>query len=110
LPIKASLLLQRHFPGVGNWMADEVLWQAKIHPRMASGEIEGARLGALWKSIRFVCAGAMKHVSHDFSDPPRGWFFHERWSVGGKCPRDGTKLKRDTIGGRTTAWCPKCQG
>lgn len=109
LPIKATLLLQKHFPGVRNWMADEILWQAKIHPGTTSGEIEGARLAALWKNIRFVCAGAMKHVSKDFSDPPPGWLFHERWSRDGNCPRDGTKLKRDTIGGRTTAWCSKCQ-
>ena len=109
LPIKTTLLLQRHFPGVGNWMADEILWRARIHPLTPSGDIEGAQLTTLWKSIRFVCVGALKHVSKDFSDPPRDWFFHERWGRNGKCPRDGTFLKRDTIGGRTTAWCPKCQ-
>jgi formamidopyrimidine-DNA glycosylase len=109
LPIKATLLLQQHFPGVGNWMADEILWCAKMNPRTLSGDISGARVSALFKSIRFVCSGALKHVGEEFSDPPENWFFHVRWSAGGKCPRDGTKLKRDTIGGRTTAWCPKCQ-
>ena len=109
LPIKATLLLQKHFPGVGNWMADEIVWQAKLHPRQASGEINEAQLTTLWKCVRFVCSGALKHVGKDFSDPPLGWLFHERWSRSGKCPRDGTKLKRETIGGRTTAWCPKCQ-
>lgn len=109
LSIKATLLLQQHFPGIGNWMADEVLWQARIHPLTPSGGIDGAHLAALWKSIRAVCLGALRHVGEDFSDPPRGWLFHERWSRRGKCPRDGTQLKRETIGGRTTAWCPKCQ-
>jgi formamidopyrimidine-DNA glycosylase len=109
LPIKATLLLQQHFPGVGNWMADEILWRAKIDPRTASGGIEGARLNELWKNIRYVCTGAIKHISNDFSDPPPGWFFHVRWSAKGKCPRDGSPLKRGTIGGRTTAWCAKCQ-
>lgn len=109
LTIKATLLMQKHFPGVGNWMADEILWRAKIHPLTPSGDIDGDRLMALWKTIRFVCAGALKHVANDFSDPPRDWLFHERWGRNGQCPRDGTPLKRDTIGGRTTAWCPKCQ-
>jgi formamidopyrimidine-DNA glycosylase len=109
LPLKALLLVQDHFPGVGNWMADEILWRTKLHPQRAGGEISTAQLSALWKEIRFVCAGAMKHVSHDFSDPPRGWFYHERWTAGGRCPRDGATLARGTIGGRTTAWCPKCQ-
>lgn len=31
-PIKAVLLLQTGFPGVGNWMADEILWRARISP------------------------------------------------------------------------------
>jgi formamidopyrimidine-DNA glycosylase len=110
LPIKASLLLQKHFPGVGNWMADEILWRARLHPRAASGTIEGKALKDLWKQTVFVCREAMEHIGSDFSDPPRGWFFHERWSAKGKCPRDAAPLKRDTIGGRTTAWCPKCQG
>ena len=109
LPIKGTLLLQKHFPGVGNWMADEILWRTGIDPRRPSGEIPGSRLGGLWKAIRFVCQGAIKHVSGDFSDPPRNWFYHERWAAGGKCPRDGAVLKRATVGGRTTAWCPKCQ-
>ena len=109
LPIKGALLLQKHFPGVGNWMADEILWRTRIDPRCASGRITDARLDALWKAIRFVCQGAMKHVSGSHADPPRDWFFHERWEAGGHCPRDGTMLKRATVGGRTTAWCPKCQ-
>jgi formamidopyrimidine-DNA glycosylase len=109
LPIKASLLLQQHFPGIGNWMADEILWRAKIHPRRASGDVTGASLTRLWKEIRFVCREALKHIGESFADPPRGWMFHERWSRNGKCPRHGTPLERDTIGGRTTAWCAKCQ-
>lgn len=109
LPLKAALLLQAHFPGVGNWMADEILWLTRLHPRTASGDITGARLTALWKAIRFVCRAAMKHVGTDFSDPPKNWFYHQRWAAGGLCPRDGKILARDTIGGRTTAWCPHCQ-
>ena len=109
LAIKPTLLLQNYFPGVGNWMADEILWRARFHPRTPSGRLDTARVDVLWESIRFVCAGALKHVGKDYSDPPRGWLFHERWSGDGKCPRDETILKRETIGGRTTAWCPKCQ-
>jgi formamidopyrimidine-DNA glycosylase len=74
-----------------------------------SGTIEGTRLRSLRKEIVFVCREALKHIGENFSDPPRGWLFHERWSAKGKCPRDGALLKRETIGGRTTAWCSKCQ-
>lgn len=109
LPIKAALLLQRHFPGVGNWMADEILWRARVHPRTPSGAIAGRSLHELWKQTVFVCRAALQHIGADFSDPPRGWLIHERWSARGQCPRDGTQLTRETIGGRTTAWCARCQ-
>jgi formamidopyrimidine-DNA glycosylase len=109
LPIKAALLLQRHFPGVGNWMADEILWQAGIDPRTKSGQLTPEQSDSLWKAARHVCREALRHVGEDFGDPPAGWLFHERWKRGGICPRHHESLARATVGGRTTAWCRKCQ-
>jgi formamidopyrimidine-DNA glycosylase len=109
LPIKAALLLQSGFPGVGNWMADEILWRARIDPRIRAAELPEKLSGALWQSLRFVCREAVRRIGNDFSDPPRNWLFHQRWSRTGRCPRDGEPLVRETIGGRTTAWCRKCQ-
>jgi formamidopyrimidine-DNA glycosylase len=108
-PIKAVLLLQKGFPGVGNWMADEILWRARIAPRTRAGKLSVEKLGAIWRATRFVAQASLQTIGRDFSDPPKSWLLHERWKTGGKCPRDGTTLRRATIGGRTTAWCPKCQ-
>jgi formamidopyrimidine-DNA glycosylase len=109
LPIKATLLLQAGFPGIGNWMADEILWRAKVDPRKLSQQMGPAQRQALWESLRLVCRGALRHISRDFADPPRGWLFHERWTRHGRCPIHGTPLRRYEIGGRSTAWCPVCQ-
>src|SRR4051812_4583447 len=109
LPIKASLLLQRGFPGVGNWMADEILWRAKINPRIPTGQLQSDQLECLWKAVRFVCGTAVRRIGSGLSDPPPNWLFHERWSAAGRCPRDKQPLNRETIGGRTAAWCPRCQ-
>jgi formamidopyrimidine-DNA glycosylase len=109
LAIKPALFLQSGFPGVGNWMADEILWRARIHPRTAAGRLSHEQVKRLWRSLRFVCRAALKHISPAFSDPPRGWLFHERWEDGGCCPIHGAGLRRETVGGRTTAWCPRCQ-
>jgi formamidopyrimidine-DNA glycosylase len=114
LPLKAALLDQATFPGIGNWMADEILWQARIHPRTRAGELSDAQMRQLWRTTRTVTKRAIASVakssdSHDFGDPPKGWLFHQRWRRGGMCPRDGTPLRHETIGGRTTAWCPQCQ-
>jgi hypothetical protein len=32
-------LVQERFPGVGNWMADEILWRACIHPSKRCGQL-----------------------------------------------------------------------
>lgn len=109
LPIKAALLHQKGFPGIGNWMADEILWRAGVAPKRASGELKETELARLHKEVRFVAREALKKIGPDFGDPPKGWLFHERWSAKGICPRHKTPLRRETIGGRTTAWCPKCQ-
>jgi formamidopyrimidine-DNA glycosylase len=109
LPIKASLLLQKGFPGIGNWMADEILWRAGIAPRKPTARLKPAELQSLWKEVRYVARVALEKIGKDFGDPPKGWLFHERWNGKGRCPIHKTPLKRETIGGRTTAWCSKCQ-
>ena len=108
-PIKAVLLSQVGFPGVGNWMADEILWRAQIAPRTLAGKIGAPKLAALYRSTRFVARAALEIIGTDWSDPPPTWLLHERWKTGGKCPKHGTTLQRATIGGRTTAWCARCQ-
>jgi formamidopyrimidine-DNA glycosylase len=108
-PIKAVLLLQTGFPGVGNWMADEILWRARLDPRLPAGQIDGAALPKLCRAVKFVCRGALRTVARDFSDPPKDWLFHQRWEASGQCPIHTTPLSRVRIGGRTSAWCPRCQ-
>ena len=112
-PIKAVLLMQAIFPGVGNWMADEILWRSRIHPSTPSGTLSVTRAGELFRETKAVAEAALNTIATasgpDFGNPPDGWLFHERWGKTGTCPRCKTALSRDEIGGRTTAWCPKCQ-
>jgi len=109
LSLKAVLLLQSGFPGLGNWMVDEILWRAQLHPRTPAGQVTSGELSRLWRTIRFVCRQAMKSVGRSYSGLPAGWLFHERWNATGQCPRHGRLLVRETVGGRTTAWCSVCQ-
>ncbi|HZM01955.1 MAG TPA: DNA-formamidopyrimidine glycosylase family protein [Candidatus Saccharimonadales bacterium] len=108
-PIKAVLLLQSGFPGIGNWMADEILWQSKIHPGRPTGGLLAAETKRLRAKVQHVCREALRAIGdHDGDLPPR-WLFHHRWRRGGHCPADGTVLQRGQFGGRTTCWCPSCQ-
>ena len=108
-PLKALLLIQEFFPGIGNWMADEILWQARLHPRVAAGDLDDAAASQLWRVMRFVCRVALKTIGVDWSDPPADWLIHQRWKRTAHCPKHGIRLERATLGGRSTVWCPRCQ-
>lgn len=116
-PIKAALLMQERFPGVGNWMADEILWRARVGPSRAAGSLDGAETRALHRECRAVCRDALRKIAGvggqlppDLNvHIPRTWLFKYRWRKGGHCPRCETPLRHATIGGRTSCWCPRCQ-
>jgi formamidopyrimidine-DNA glycosylase len=116
-PIKAVLLMQERFPGIGNWMADEVLWRAAIHPKRLAGSLRPAEVRALWRECRRVCRLALATIAGrgDYLPPdlnahiPATWLFRHRWADGGRCPKTGCPLLREEIGGRTTCWSPARQ-
>ncbi len=107
--LKSLLLQQELFPGVGNWMADEILWRARLKPDRRLGSLAEAERNALFEELRWVCREAIRIIGADYSDPPKSWLFTHRWRDGGICPASGEALLRDTIGGRTTCWSPAVQ-
>ena len=104
LPIKAKLLDQGVIAGVGNLLADEALWRARLSPRIPAGELTTEQLDRLRREIRAATRDAIRD-----GGVHTGRFVPSRVR-GGTCPRCGTPLERDTIGGRTTYWCPRDQG
>ena len=108
-PVKSVLLLQSGFAGIGNWMADEILWRAKIVPLAAAGALTATQRARLFRETQFVASESLRIISPNFADPPRDWLIHQKWKRDGVCPRHRTLLRKAMIGGRTTAWCPRCQ-
>lgn len=107
--IKSALLMQEMFPGIGNWMADEILWRSRIHPGVRAGELDRSRRELLYRHIIEVSRDAMRVIGTDWGTPPDTWLFNHRWRDGGRCPETGGELIREPIGGRTTCWSPKWQ-
>jgi formamidopyrimidine-DNA glycosylase len=98
-PLKARLLDQGALAGVGNLLADEVLWQARLSPRRRCDSLSDAELDLLRRELRKAIRAAIR-----LGGVHTGEFVGERRS--GRCPRCGAELERATIGGRTTYWCP----
>ncbi|XP_028779149.1 formamidopyrimidine-DNA glycosylase isoform X3 [Neltuma alba] len=134
--IKALLLDQSFISGIGNWVADEVLYQAKIHPRQTASSLSKENCSALHKCIKEVIQYAVEldadscrfplewlfhfrwgkkpgeinvEVGADSSQYPAGWIFHSREKKPGKAFVDGKKIDFITAGGRTTAYVPELQ-
>ena len=107
--IKALLLDQGFAAGVGNWIADEVLYQARIDPRRRAHTLSEAEAKLLRTRLKSVVKTAVG-VNADSSRYPRTWLFHRRWGKRhGTTTARGEPIEHITIGGRTTAWVPKVQ-
>ncbi|KAL6144868.1 hypothetical protein ACLB2K_055558 [Fragaria x ananassa] len=108
ISIKALLLDQSFISGIGNWVADEVLYQARIHPEQSSATLSKECVEALHKSIKEVIEKSVE-VGADSDQFPSNWIFHSREKKPGNVLVDGKKIDFITVGGRTSAFVPELQ-
>jgi formamidopyrimidine-DNA glycosylase len=102
-PLKARVMDQSVIAGVGNLLADEALWQARLSPLRPAREVSEEELDRLRNAIRAAARSAIRkggvHTGQVIG--------HRRRD--GVCPRCGAAMSRATVGGRTTYWCPEEQ-
>jgi formamidopyrimidine-DNA glycosylase len=99
-PIKATLLDQRLFAGVGNVLANEALFRARLHPLTPSRELTSRELRAVARGLRAVVDEALER-----GETPIRIYGH----AGEPCPRCRTRFAHAVVAGRTTTFCPRCQ-
>lgn len=105
LPLKAKLMDQSVLAGVGNLLADELLWQARQSPLRPAGSLSDEELDDLRRVMRASTRRAIK-----LGGVHTGELIEHRRARGDHiCPRCGADLRRATVGGRTTWWCPREQ-
>ena len=99
-PLKARLMDQSVVSGVGNLLADEILWRARLDPRRPAGGLSVDELDSLRREVRAATRSAIRrggaHTGDVIASRRRGAL----------CPRCGAEMQRATVGGRTTFWCP----
>ena len=105
--IKTVLMDQKILAGVGNEFSDEILFQTKIHPASATAALPEKALSAIYKAMIAILKEAVK------ANAKRGklghYFFLDNRKAGLACPRCKGKTAFQTIGGRSSYFCPKCQ-
>jgi formamidopyrimidine-DNA glycosylase len=99
-PVKARLLDQEAIAGIGNLLADDILWRARVHPGRPVDSLTPAEVDALLRATRYTVRTSLRadgvHVLES-----------ARWrGPDARCPRDGTPMAHGTYGGRTSWWCP----
>jgi formamidopyrimidine-DNA glycosylase len=99
-PVKARIMDQSVVSGVGNLLADEALWRARIDPRRPANELSEDELDRLRVTIRAATRSAIR-----LGGVHTGTVIPAR-RRGGLCPRCGAEMERAAVGGRTTWWCP----
>lgn len=101
--IKARLLDQSKIAGIGNLAGDEILWRARLSPLRPAGDLDERELRRLHRRIGSTLRLLIRRGGSHTGDliPAR--------HPGGVCPDDGEPLRRATVGGRTTWWCPAHQ-
>jgi formamidopyrimidine-DNA glycosylase len=102
-PIKARMMDQAVMAGIGNLMADEILWRSRIDPRRPASDLGEDELARLWRDMRAVIRMSVRRghagVTAVIAQRRRD----------GRCPRCGADMERGQVGGRTTYWCPREQ-
>ena len=115
--IKPVLLDQQVVAGLGNWIVDEVLFQARIHPEQRADTLSEIQIHQLHDAIRLVLETAIRYEAA-YRDFPIDFLIHVReWDNSPYddveahkfCPRCHTRIERSVVGGRTTFFCPREQ-
>jgi formamidopyrimidine-DNA glycosylase len=101
--VKARLLDQSKIAGIGNLLADEILWQARLSPLAPAGSLSPAQVNRLYRALTSVLASAMANGGAHTGE------IAAARHPGGICPRDGAPMAHGTVGGRSTWWCSREQ-
>ncbi|MFF5184736.1 Fpg/Nei family DNA glycosylase [Streptomyces sp. NPDC000345] len=104
--VKTVLTDQTVLAGLGNLLADEILWRAGLSPTSRADGLGEADRRSLYTHMRRTLRSAIPAGRV----PPRNtWLTGHRDDPDAACPRCGSPLRRSHVGGRGTVWCPRCQ-
>jgi formamidopyrimidine-DNA glycosylase len=105
--VKDILMDQSVMAGIGNILATEALWIARVDPRSPGRALHARDVTGLVRGLRRAIDRELQDHGPRRAEGEGDFFVYGR--AGEPCPRDGTRLTSVTIGGRTSVFCPTCQ-
>lgn len=117
--VKAVLLDQRVCCGVGNIYSDEALFRAGIRPTRIAATLRKSEVSSLARHLRQVLDDGIRWCGTTMDDgryirpDGRAGGFQNKLAVFGRegqpCRKCRSRIRAESVAGRTSHYCPRCQ-
>lgn len=105
--IKPALLDQKVTAGIGNWLADEILYQSRVHPGKKVPDLKEDEQITIYNNMRQILETSIAEQAI-YRNFPKNYFIHIR-EVDATCHHTGVPVEKIKVGGRATYFSPKWQ-
>ncbi|MBM9538113.1 bifunctional DNA-formamidopyrimidine glycosylase/DNA-(apurinic or apyrimidinic site) lyase [Desulfobulbus alkaliphilus] len=117
VPVKALLMNAKLVAGIGNIYANEILFAARVHPRISAGQLPGMAWEDIARHSRIILQQAIDAGGSTIADflgsSGHPGYFQLQHQVYGRqglpCRCCALPIVKATLAGRATYWCPACQ-
>jgi len=114
LSLKAFLATEQRIPGLGNGVLQDILFNAKMHPKKKvntlSGKGKEELLGSLKATLTQMVDGGGRDTETDLHGRPGGYkTLLSRNTVNNPCSVCGTIIRKEAYMGGSIYFCPQCQ-
>lgn len=103
--IKPLLMNQRFVAGLGNWIVDEMLYQARVHPETPANQLTKDQVELIYEKMQYILSTAIEHEAR-YEDFPPDFLVTYRWLERENHPLQQKNIERMVVGGRSTYYCP----
>ena len=112
--VKALLTQEQLVPGLGNAIAQDIMYRAALHPRHPIGELSVGQQRQLYDAILATLdaaiAGGGRNDEFDlYNQPGRYVRVMDSRAVGQPCPNCGAAIEKIQYLGGACYFCPRCQ-
>ena len=106
--IKPKLMDQKIMAGIGNWIADEILYQSAIHPESLIENLTDEEIKLIYDKMQHILEVAVNEDAN-YENFPEYFFIHLRKKPGAICHHTGGPITKIEVGGRGTYFSPQYQ-
>lgn len=111
---KAFLATEQRIPGLGNGVLQDILFNARVHPKAKLSSLDDGDMDAIFKSVKTTLADMTEQGGRDTEKDVFGWpggynTLMSAKTAGSACPVCGDIIQKQAYMGGSIYFCPTCQ-